>query len=241
MSPEERARVVEALPAEVTWDEMAMPEGDLHSLAKLEAVPMLRSYFSRQHRRVYIGTELPVYYPAERRFAPDMVAVLDVETHLRGKWVVSHEGKGLDWVLEVHVGGDRKKDAEFNVSRYARLGIPEYFIFDRARVQLLGYRLPRAGAREYVPMKPRKGRYVSRRLGLELGLVEGRLRFYDGTGMLLDAEEMRAHMEQLVRKEHQRADEEVRLRRKAQRKAAEAERRAAELQAELERLERGRS
>jgi hypothetical protein len=40
--------------------------------------------------------------------------------------VVSAEGKGLDWVLEVHVGGDRKKDAERNVARYARLGIPEY-------------------------------------------------------------------------------------------------------------------
>jgi Uma2 family endonuclease len=241
MSPEEQARVVEELPAEVTWDEMAMPDGDLHFLAKLETVPTLRRYFSRQRRRVYIGMELPVYYPAERRFAPDVVAVRDVETHLRHKWVVSHEGKGLDWVLEIHVGGDRKKDAEYNVSRYARLGIPEYFIFDRARVQLLGYRLPRAGAREYMPMRPRKGRYISRRLGLELGLVEGRLRFYDGTGMLLDAEEMNVHLGQLADRERelahserQRADEEARLRRKAQRKVAE-------LQAELERLKRRRS
>jgi Uma2 family endonuclease len=233
MSPEERARVVEELPAEVTWDEMAMPEGDLHSQAKIEAVPTLRDYFSRQRRRVYIGTELPVYYPAERRFAPDLVAVRDVETHLRNKWVVSHEGKGLDWVLEIHVGGDRKKDAEYNVSRYARLGIPEYFIFDRARVELLGYRLPRAGAREYVPMKPRKGLYISRCLGLELRLEDERLRFY-GPNVLLDAEEMSAYWEQLAHRQQQRADEEARLRQKAQRKVAE-------LQAELERLERGRS
>lgn len=259
MTPEERIRVVAELPAEVTWDEMAMPEGDLHSSAKLDAVPLLRSYFARSHRRVYIGMELPVYYPAERRFAPDMVAVLNVEPHLRSKWVVSHEGRGLDWVMEIHVGGDRKKDAEYNVSRYARLGIPEYFIFDRARVQLLGYRLPRAGAREYMPMRPRKGRYISRRLGLELGLVEGRLRFYDGTGMLLDAEEMSVHLgqlahreQELAHRERQRAEEEARLRRKEHRRAveaerqvaevrADAERRVAELQAELERLKRGRS
>jgi regulator of protease activity HflC (stomatin/prohibitin superfamily) len=106
-------------------------------------------------------------------------------------------------------------------------------------VQLLGYRLPK-GAREYVPMKPRKGRYVSRRLGLELRLEDGRLRFYDGPDVLLDAEEMSAHWELLAQREQQRADGESRLRRKAQRKAAEAERRAAELQAELERLKRGR-
>ena len=58
-----------------------------------------------------------------RGSAPDLLAVRDVETHPRQKWVVSHEGKGLEWVMEVHVGGDRKKDAEYNVERYARLGI----------------------------------------------------------------------------------------------------------------------
>jgi hypothetical protein len=30
MGPEEQARVVESLPGEVRWDEMAMPEGDRH-------------------------------------------------------------------------------------------------------------------------------------------------------------------------------------------------------------------
>ena len=60
---------------------------------------------------------------------------------VRDKWVVSAEGKGLDWVLEVHVGGDRKKDAERNVARYARLGIPEYFLYDGASNRLTAYRL----------------------------------------------------------------------------------------------------
>lgn len=55
MSPEERAAVVDALPAAMTDAEASPPEGD-------------------------------------------------------------------DWVLGVHVGGDRKKDAELNVARYARLG-----------------------------------------------------------------------------------------------------------------------
>jgi hypothetical protein len=127
MSEEARKRVVASLPGEVTDAEMSPPEGDRHFQAKVRALETLRSYFVRQRRRVYLAAELPVYYPGARRFAPDLLAVLDVDPHERDKWVVSAEGKGLDFVLEVHVGGDRKKDAEENVTRYARLGIPEYF------------------------------------------------------------------------------------------------------------------
>ncbi|WP_047854496.1 Uma2 family endonuclease [Archangium gephyra] len=257
MSEVERARVVEELPGEVTWDEMAMPEGDLHSQAKMGALQALKEYFSRQRRRVYVGSELPVYYPAERRFAPDLVVVLDAEAHPRGKWVVSHEGKGLDWVLEVHVGGDRKKDAEYNVERYARVGIPEYFIYDRARQRLYGYRLPSPEAREYVPIVSEGGRYSSEVLGLELQVEEGRLRFWAGSALLLEYEELIERMRETVKGLQQRADEEARQLEKAERSRQEAERsrqeaeqrlaeetrrreelerRLAESQAELERL-----
>ena len=243
MSQEERARVVEALPGEVTWDEMAMPEGDLHSQAKLETLDVLRGFFSRQGRRVYLGTELPVYYPAERRFAPDLVAVLDAESHPRQKWVVSHEGKGLDWVMEVHVGGDRKKDAEYNVRRYARLGIPEYFIYDRARQRLEAYRLPSPEAREYARIPPEQGRYTSEVLGLELQVEEGRLRFWAGNAMLLEYEELIDRMQELMAGLRRRVDEEARHLEEAERRLAdearrreELERRLAESQAELERL-----
>ncbi|PTL79055.1 Uma2 family endonuclease [Vitiosangium sp. GDMCC 1.1324] len=236
MSEVERARVVDALPGEVTWDEMAMPEGDLHSQAKMGALQALKGYFSRQQRRVYLGSELPVYYPAERRFAPDLLVVLDAETHPRNKWVVSQEGKGLDWVLEVHVGGDRKKDAEYNVKRYARLGIPEYFIYDRARQRLEGYRLPSAEARIYAPITVEQGRYSSVVLGLELQVEEGRLRFWAGNALLLEYEELIARMQGMVEGLQRRADEEARQLEESERRREELERRLAESQAELERL-----
>ncbi|WP_083682544.1 Uma2 family endonuclease [Archangium sp. Cb G35] len=229
MSMEERERVVETLPAEVTWDEMAMPEGDLHNQGKRQAQDVLQGYFEQRRRRVYVASELPIYYPGERRFAPDLLVVLDVEPHLRGKWLVSHEGKGLDWVMEVHVGGDRKKDAEYNVRRYARLGIPEYFIYDRARERLEAYRLPSPEAREYVRMEPKQGRYTSEVLGLELQLEGGRLRFWAGNALLLAPAEMNERLRGLLEGEQRRASEEARRR-------EEAERRLAELQAELERL-----
>ncbi len=233
LSPEERERVVASLPGEVTDAELSPPEGDRHFQAKVGALDTLRGYFARKRRRVYLAAELPVYYPKARRFAPDLLVVLDADAHQRDKWVVSAEGKGLDFVLEVHVGGDRKKDAERNVKRYASLGIPEYFIYDRARQQLLGYRLSRPDARVYEPVVPRGATHVSERLGLELRLEEGRLRFYSGRDMLLEPEEVISRLEKLAEGLQRRADEEAR-------RATKAERQVAELQAELERLKRER-
>ena len=231
LTMDERAQVVEALPGEVTDAEIAMPEGDRHFQAKTRALDTLRGYFARQRRRVYLAAELPIYYPAEPRFAPDLLAVLEVDDHLRDKWVVSAEGKGLDWVLEVHVGGDRKKDAELNVARYARLGIPEYFLYDRAKNQLLAYRLPTPGSATYSPIVPQHGRYASRVLGLEIEGARDRLRFFAGTAMLLESDELIARLEQMLDEVQQRAEEETRRR-------EEAEREVARLRDELARLTR---
>jgi Uma2 family endonuclease len=245
LSPADRAAVVAALPGEVTYDEMAMPEGDRHSKAKARALDALRGYFTRQRRRIYLAQELPIYYPGEPRFAPDLLAVLEAEDVDRDKWVVSAEGKGLDWVLEVHVGGDRKKDAERNVARYARLGIPEYFLYDRARNTLAGYRLdsPEAGA--YSPIIPNHGLYESRVLGLEIQVDEDRLRFYAGSALLLESEELIARVQAMYDAAHRRAEEEARrageadrLREMEARRREEAEQEVARLRAELERLKR---
>jgi Uma2 family endonuclease len=252
LSPAERAAVVAALPGEVTYDEIAMPEGDRHSKAKARALDALRGYFTRQRRRIYLAQELPVYYPAVPRFAPDLLAVLDVEDHDRDKWVTTAEGKGLDWVLEVHVGGDRKKDAERNVGRYARLGIPEYFLYDRARNQLLAYRLASPDAEVYTPIVPNHGMYESRVLGLEVQVERDRLRFYAGTALLLESEELIARLQamaddaqrraveeaQLREEEKQRREEAERRREEEQQRREEAEQEVARLRAELERLKR---
>ncbi len=231
LSAGERAEVVAALPGEVTDAEMSPPEGDRHFHAKVRALDALRGHYARLRRPVYIAAELPVYYPGARRFAPDLLVVFDVPDHERSKWVVSAEGKGLDVVLEVHVGGDRKKDAELNVSRYASLGIPEYFIFDGGRQELLGYRLPDDGGRSYVRIVPQRGRLSSRQLGLELHVEGGRLRFFHGNGLVLESTELIERLEQLLDESTRRAEEEAQRR-------EEAERRVAELVAEIERLRR---
>lgn len=232
--------MVDALPAEVTWEEMPMPEGDLHTEARWRAQDALRDYFKPPRRRAYVSVALPIYYPGERRFAPDLLVVLDVEPHLRGKWLVSHEGKGLDWVMEVHVGGDRKKDAEYNVRRYARLGIREYFIYDRARERLEAYRLPSPEAREYVRMEPKQGWYFSEVLELELQLDGERLRFWAGNALLLDMEERNERLrEMLDRMEQRRASaEEVRQLEDSECRFKDAERRRDEEARRREDVER---
>lgn len=231
LSESERAAVVNALPGEVTDQEMAPPEGDRHFKAKVGALGALRGYFARQGRRIYLAAELPTYYPNEPRFAPDLLAVLDVPDHERDKWVVSAEGRGLDWVLEVHVGGDRKKDAERNVARYARVGIPEYFLYDRARGQLQAYRLAAPDARVYTPIVAQHGRYESRVLGLDVQVERDRIRFHSGTALLLESEELISRLETLLEDSQRRADDEMR-------RAEQAEAELARLREELARLKK---
>ncbi len=188
---------------------------------------------------------------------------MDVETHERDKWVVAHEGKGLNFVLEILLAGGRAKDLDENVERFARLGISEYFVFDRSRARLHGFALP-AGASAYQALVPQGGRWPSRVLGLDLGLESNRVRFFYGTAPVLDSEELleranvlleralaeRAEAERRAEDEARRASDEARraedearraedeARRASEeaRRGREAEKRLAEALAEIERL-----
>jgi hypothetical protein len=268
LTAEERARIVESLPSEFPVSESSPPEGDPHFEAKVRTREVLGGYFSRIGRKVYLACELPVYYPDEPMFAPDVIAVVDVEPHSRMRWMVSAEGKGVDLALEIHVAGERRKDLVRNVERFARLGIREYFLFDRGKLRLTGWRLEE-GRRSYQPIVPQHGFYPSEVLGLELQLEGERLRFFHGRAPLPESDEMIATLERMVREaEAHRSEEEQarteleqrlaeesrllaeesrllaeesRLRAEESRLREQAERRLAEALAELERLKQGRN
>jgi Uma2 family endonuclease len=212
MSQDERSRVVEMLPTSLPTHLQPPPEGDPHRKAKQGALGPLDDFFRHTGRKVYLSSELAVFYPGEPAFAPDLLAVLDAEPHDRMRWVVDTEGKGLDLVIEVHVAGDRLKDHELNVERYARLGIREYFIFDRARVRLHGFSLPldpEGGTRPrtYQRLVPQAGRYTSAVLGLDLVLDGDRLRFFAGNALLEDADETIARLGVMLDKVISREEE----------------------------------
>lgn len=234
MTVEERAHVVASLPSE--WEDALPPEGDRHRNPKQRAQQTLERYFSRMGRSVYLGSELPIYYPNERMFAPDVFAVLDVPTHERDRWVVDDERRGLDWALEIFVAGDRKKDHVRNAERFARLGISEYFLFDRGKLRLSGWHLPEASARSYQKLLPQRGRFASAVLGLEIGVVDDRLRFFHLDAELPDAEELIRKLERVVDNLEARAEEESRRAEEESAKREQAEARLAEALAELQRL-----
>jgi hypothetical protein len=233
MTPAERTRLVDSLPE----DEVEIycePEGDLHEWAVDSAKHVLRRFFRGAGRRIYLAANMGVWYPGQPSFAPDIFAVLDVDpTPPRSKWVVSAEGKGLDWVLEVVVLGDRRKDLGRNVRWYADLGIPEYFVYDRGRQQLSGYRLPGPDARSYEPIRRQSGLLPSLVLGLGLVLDEGRLRFYYAAARLEEDDELSVRLERMAEEQAQRAEEQ------AQR--AEAEKQRAEEQAQRAEAEKQRA
>lgn len=233
MSERERREVAASLPSELP--RLSPPEGDLHRIPKERALEALREHFRRLRRRIYLSSELPVYYPAERVIAPDVLAVLDVEPHPRDRWLVSAEGKGLDLALEIHVAGDAKKDREDNVVRYARLGIPEYFLFEPRASRIVGYRLAPERPGTYARIVPQEGRWASHVLGLELAVEAGRVRFYVGSAPLPEAEELITRLDALV---HQLVSREEDRNRALEEALAKAEAEAERAKAEAERAAR---
>lgn len=234
LSEAERERIVASLPSEFASAEP--PEGDPHFRSKSSAYQALDEHFRRLRRKVYLSAELPVYYPGERMIAPDLIAVLDVECHDRDSWVVSREGKGVDFALEIRVAGRVKKDFEENVERFAALGIPEYFAVDLPRGRLAGWRLPHPGARSYEALLPQGGRFVSSILGVELTLDEGRLRFMYGAAPLLDSRELLDCLSAMTDQAVRRAEEEARRAEEETRRATDHAQRAERLAARLRAL-----
>jgi Uma2 family endonuclease len=226
LSPTERAAWLERLgpmPADAL-----PPIGDPHIDAERTLEDTLSGWFERRRTRAYVGRGLTVYYPGEQRFAPDLFVVFDVPEGKRTVWLVVEEGRGLDFALEVHHRGDRRKGMEENVERYAALGIPEYFVYDVGRRHVYGWRLA-PGASRYTPIVPQAGRWRSEVLGADFGVVDGLARlFVDGAMQPVLREVQNALVEAL--------DAAIERAEDAERRAIDAERVAAEAKAEAERV-----
>jgi hypothetical protein len=102
-----------------------------------------------------------------------------------------------------------------------------------ARGKLHAHRLASSDARTYTAIVPQHGMFESRVLGLHLQVEQDRIRFYSGTAMLLESEELIGRLERMLEDVEQRRAEETRLR-------EEAEREVARLSEELDRLRRDR-
>ncbi|AUX21561.1 uncharacterized protein SOCEGT47_020470 [Sorangium cellulosum] len=210
MSPAERERLLVRVLDALSDPRSAMAEGRPHHRAKGRAIDMLTLHFGSTGRVIYLAEELAVLYPGEEVLVPDILAVLDVpqpEDDPRMAWVVAEEGRGLSLVLEVVHQGDRTKDLVANVERYARLGIPEYFVYDRLRQQVHGYRLPAPDATRYQRIVPQMGRHASAVLGLDLAVVGDRLQFFHGMAELFGSADLIGRLKGMMESLEARAEQ----------------------------------
>jgi Uma2 family endonuclease len=211
MTPRAREGFLVAMNEALTEADELMGEGRPHKQAKSRAIDLLGLHFKAKGRTVYLAEELSVLYPGERAFAPDVLAVVDVpqpEDDERLAWVVADEGRGIDVALEVLHRGDREKDLIDNVDRYARLGIPEYFVYDREKQRVHGYRLATADARRYDRVVPQAGRIASRILGVDLAVQHERLRFFDGMAELFGSDDLIHRLTDMVESLESKAEAE---------------------------------
>lgn len=200
-----RQRVIDAILGALDEYQEAMSEGVRHVRRKFGIGAELDGHFRRAGRAVFVAWELAVFYPAEPVIVPDVLAVMDCDPDIEPEsWVVTDQKRGIDVIFEVRNLGNKHKDLVENVRDYARRRIPEYFSFDCRRCQLRGWRLANPGAQTYQPMVPQGGYLRSQVLGLELGVVGSRVRFFANQALVPDDAELIARLQNLA-DQHQNA------------------------------------
>jgi Uma2 family endonuclease len=180
----------------------------------------------------HVFNELLVQYPLPGRrkpgqVVPDNMVVLTTEPiRASTSYNVPLEPARPFWVLAYVSKGNKRKDYDKSFRKYERqLKVPYYLVFCPDEQELTLYR---HNGRAYVRVKPnRQGRYAIPKLDLEVGLLDGWVRFwYVGKLLPLPADLLRAldKARQQVADEKRRADE-------LQQRLEAAERELAELRA----------
>ena len=209
-------------------DGKPMAETDLHIDEILRMRQILRAYFAEMPD-AYISGNLMMYYEDVRppkAVSPDMLVSFGVGKKVRRTYKIWEEGKPPDFVVEFTSKGTVQNDLDTKMKLYARLGIPEYLLYDVDRrylpTPLMGFRLL-GGA--YVEISPNAdGGVASQVLGLDFHLLTESLGIYDpdaGEWLQTPAEAASARAE------------------RAEERAERAEVEIARLQEELARLKTG--
>jgi Uma2 family endonuclease len=160
---------------ELPYSDGVPMESQLHVLQMILLMEPLWHHWAG--RDVFIGGNMFIYFSLEqvRRSdfpGPDVFVVLDVPRRPRKSWVVWQEGKGLDLVIELLSETTAAVDKGEKKRIYQdQLRVPEYVWYDLETGELAGFSL-KDGA--YVPMVPEAdGRLVSSRLDLSLVRWQG--------------------------------------------------------------------
>jgi Uma2 family endonuclease len=250
-------------PAEVHYPEsdgQPLGETGIHVNATFDIFGTLKLYF-RDRPDVYFTADMFFYYEQGNPRAvkaPDVMVIKGVTSRAERRtyklWI---EQKVPSVIFEVTSEETKRDDFVLKRDLYAKLGVPEYFLFDPLGEYLdpplRGYRLD---GELYVPIVPdARGMLESRELGLKIREFEDTVRFFEAntnqpipnyTDFPEETRILRANLAagrkqiDLEKKKAQRESRKAKAERQkaeAERQNAEAERQKAEaLEAEVARL-----
>ena len=148
----------------------------------------------------------------------------------RSSYKVWEEGHAVPaFALEVLSARTWRKDIRVKPGLYAALGVREFWLFEPFEPHLAGHRLGKDGYRRIRRLQD--GGLRSEVLGLDVVMQDGRLRFRNPIGGEVLPDHMQ--LEAMHAESGRRLEREAAARREAEQRAAGAERRAAELEAQL--------
>jgi Uma2 family endonuclease len=198
---------------------------------------------------VHVLNELLLQYPLPDQRKPgqvvpdNMVVLSEAPIRAGTSYNVPLEPVGPFWVLEYVSKNNKRKDYDDNFDKYEQqLKVPYYLIYYPDDQELTLYH---HSGRKYSSVKPNaRGRYTIRELELEVGLLDGWVRYwYQGELLPLPADLQRAldAANHRAAEEKKRADQLQQRLKEEQEARQAAEREVAQLRAllEQERTRRG--
>jgi Uma2 family endonuclease len=164
-------------------DGQPMAASDLHLEILIRLLQVLRAYFSEMPE-VYVSGDILTYYiegNPRAVCAPDVLVTFGIGQKQRHTYKVWEEGKVPDFVMEFSSRTTYQNDLTDKMTLYARLGIPNYLLYDAEALYLpsplMGFQLVKG---VYVPIPPGvDGSIHSDILGLDFHIRERRLEVYD--------------------------------------------------------------
>lgn len=170
-------------------DGRPMGETDLHRDWMSRILEILRHRYRGQ--RVYLACDLLLYYvegEPSKFLVPDIFVVKDADPGRRRTFKVWEEGKVPDVVFEVTSRGSQREDRVWKPEKYSNIGVKEYFLYDPTE----DYLEPplqgfRLAGQDYQPIAPDEaGALACHELEIALQLDSGELVMRDArTGDVL--------------------------------------------------------
>ncbi|MBD2579464.1 Uma2 family endonuclease [Oscillatoria sp. FACHB-1406] len=235
----------ELTPIQEIQEDVIFPKGDIESdepplesdlhLQQIILLIKCLEWLWQDRNDFYVAGNLSIYYSPNQRKSedvrgPDFFVVLGTERKPRKSWVVWQEdGQYPNVIIEILSAKTAKVDRGLKKTLYQNIfRTPDYLWFDPYTLELAGFHLLDG---EYQPLTANpSGHLWSKQLGLNLGILDGKLRFFTAEGEIVPT------VEEVALRERERSEQILQEARQATQRAEEAVKRADRLAAKLREL-----